>query len=61
MISSFAVSLISFISGNINKTDGTPDYLFGIEPMYPGLILSIMFIFSGMIIKFLNYSENANA
>jgi SSS family solute:Na+ symporter len=61
MISSFAVSLISFISGNINKTDGIPDYIFGIEPMYPGLILSIIFIFSGTLIKFLNYSKNANA
>lgn len=60
MISSFTISLFSFISGSISKTDGFPDYLFGIEPMYPGLILSFIFIFSGMIIKFLNGREEAN-
>lgn len=60
MISSFAVSLFSFILGSIDKTDEIPGYLFGLEPMYPGLILSIIFIFSGMIIKFLNKRNNVN-
>ncbi len=57
MTSSFLISLYSFITGYLNKTDGIPAYLFGIEPMYPGLILSIIFIFSGMIINFLTGNE----
>ncbi|MBN1633756.1 MAG: sodium:solute symporter family protein [Ignavibacteria bacterium] len=60
MVSSFTISLFSFISGYINKTDKIPGYLFGIEPMYPGLILSIIFIFSGMIINFLDKRKNTN-
>lgn len=60
MISSFSISLYSFIIGSISNTRGIPGYLFGIEPMYPGLILSFIFIFSGMIIKFLTGTEKTN-
>lgn len=45
MILSFSVSLLFFVIRELNKS-----YLFGIEPMYPGLLV-------GLIIYFLGYSK----
>jgi SSS family solute:Na+ symporter len=43
MLSGFSFSLLSFIVGHIFKLpDGTPRYPFGLEPMFPGLIVSIL-------------------
>jgi len=42
MIASFAVSLFSFLWGQINQTDGSPLYLLDIEPFFPGFFLSIL-------------------
>lgn len=47
MISSFSVSLISFIIGNINSTNGTAVYPFNLEPMYPGLLVGLVIYFIG--------------
>lgn len=47
MISSFMVSLISFIFGAIGKDISGPSYPFGIEPMYPGLIIGLLIYFIG--------------
>ncbi len=53
MLSSFLVSLISFVIGNLNKQQDVPVYPFGIEPMYPGLII-------GLIVYFIGYSQRSN-
>ena len=49
MISSFFVSLISFVLGSLHKESLYP---FGLEPMYPGLII-------GMIIYLIGYSQKS--
>jgi SSS family solute:Na+ symporter len=41
MISSFSLSLLSFIWGQFHQTDTGPAYLLGIEPFFPGFYLSI--------------------
>ena len=50
MIASFSLSLLSFILSRIYEIDGRPALLFGMEPMYPGLIL-------GLIIYFIGFSK----
>jgi SSS family solute:Na+ symporter len=42
MISSFSISLFSFLWGQIHQAGGNPQYLFGIEPFFPGFFLSII-------------------
>jgi SSS family solute:Na+ symporter len=49
MISSFLVSLVSFVIGALSKTSTYP---FGVEPMYPGLII-------GLIIYLIGYSQKS--
>lgn len=50
MIASFSLSMISFVISLFYKIDGKPAHLFGLEPMYPGLIL-------GLIIYFIGFSK----
>ncbi|MEO8664591.1 MAG: sodium:solute symporter family protein [Ignavibacteria bacterium] len=47
MVSSFSVSLLYFIIGQLNKVDGNAQYPLSIEPMYPGLIIGLMIYFYG--------------
>ncbi|MEP7146641.1 MAG: hypothetical protein ABI792_06495, partial [bacterium] len=49
MITSFSVSLVYFIIGQLNKTDGLANYPLSIEPMYPGLIIGLIIYFIGYI------------
>ena len=41
MAGGFAASLFSLVYGYINALDGRPQYFLGLEPMYPGLMLSV--------------------
>jgi solute:Na+ symporter, SSS family len=50
MIVSFLFSFASFIFGNVNKTEGIPNYFFGIEPMYPGLFSGLLIYFTGLFL-----------
>ena len=50
MIGSFSVSLIFFLLGIIYKVDGKDSLLFGLEPIYPGLI-------TGLIIYLYGYNQ----
>ncbi len=38
---SFAVALVFFVLGQVNTLDGQPDYPFGLEPFFPGLMVSL--------------------
>jgi SSS family solute:Na+ symporter len=49
MIGGFGASLASLVYGHLHALDGTPQYLFGIEPMYPGLLLSGVLWGMGMV------------
>jgi len=51
MIGAFSISLVSFLAGQYNMINGAPSYLFGLEPMYPGLILGLGIYFIGLITK----------
>jgi SSS family solute:Na+ symporter len=42
MVGGFTASLSSLVYGQIFAVNGTPQYFLGIEPMYPGLVLSVM-------------------
>jgi hypothetical protein len=42
MISGSGTSLIWVIHGYLNGIDGWPIYLGGIEPLYPGLLASLI-------------------
>jgi solute:Na+ symporter, SSS family len=50
MIASFSVSLFSFLWGQIQITGELPSYPLGIEPFFPGFILSII-LFLGFKLK----------
>jgi hypothetical protein len=57
MLSGFSFSLLSFTLGQIFKgADGTPSYPFGLEPMFPGLIVSLLVYFVGKL-RNLNLSK----
>jgi solute:Na+ symporter, SSS family len=57
MLSGFSFSLLSFTLGRIFKgADGTPSYPFGLEPMFPGLIASLLVYFVGKL-RNLNLSK----
>jgi len=42
MLTGFTLSLAWLIHGNLNAVDGWPVYLWGLEPLYPGLALSFL-------------------
>lgn len=50
MTGSFSVSLISFVLGMMNKVNGQSVFPFGLEPMYPGMII-------GLIIYLIGYAN----
>ncbi len=50
MIVSFLFSFTSFIFGNVNKINDIPQYLLGIEPMYPGLFAGLLIYLTGLIL-----------
>ncbi|MAT38249.1 MAG: hypothetical protein CL946_01455 [Ectothiorhodospiraceae bacterium] len=51
MVMGFAVALIIFTIGQLNALEGTAQYPFGIEPMYPGLVVSIGIYIVGNLMK----------
>lgn len=51
MMISFLISLVSFLTGQFNQVNGNPLYLFGIEPVYPGLIAGLGIYFIGLLVK----------
>ena len=57
MLASFTISLASFLIGQFNKIEGTPNYLLGLEPMYPGLIAGLGIYFTGLIDKNFNKAK----
>lgn len=50
MLTAFFVSLSSLIYGQFNIIDGYPVYPFGLEPMYPGLVLGIIIYLIGYLL-----------
>jgi len=49
MLSGFSFSFLSFILGHIFKgADGTPSYPFGLEPMFPGLMVAFLIYLFGI-------------
>lgn len=54
MIGSAATSLCWLIIGIIFKTSEGNIYPFGIEPLYPGLIIGMLFYLIGFVINFIN-------
>jgi hypothetical protein len=42
MVLGWSGSSLSLIIGQLHLIDGEPSYAFGIEPMYPGLVLSLV-------------------
>ncbi len=57
MSASFIISLASFLIGQFNMTDGNPNYLFQLEPMYPGLIAALGIYFIGLMDKNFKWSK----
>ncbi|MCS7228737.1 MAG: sodium:solute symporter family protein [Candidatus Kryptonium sp.] len=52
MVSGFIFSFVSFVMGQIFKTPlGEPNYPFGLEPMFPGLIVSILIYIIGRLFR----------
>ncbi len=49
MLSGWLTSSVSLIVGLLNTVNGIPEYLFGLEPMYPGLIVSLTIWGAGRI------------
>ena len=54
MVLSFLLASASFIWGHLNFVGGNPDYLFGVEPFFPGLLVSIVLYSYGILSKFSN-------
>ncbi|MEK7748867.1 MAG: hypothetical protein AAB269_02280, partial [Bacteroidota bacterium] len=42
MLCGWGVSTVSLVYGRINSLSQAPQYLLGIEPMYPGLLVSLL-------------------
>lgn len=42
IIGGSSTSIVWLVHGYLNSVDGWPGYLFGIEPMYPGLLMSLI-------------------
>jgi SSS family solute:Na+ symporter len=51
MVVSGLVSLLQFIVGNIRGGNGEADYLWGIEPMFVGLIASVLILLPPILKK----------
>ncbi|MEN3039179.1 MAG: sodium:solute symporter family protein, partial [Candidatus Kryptonium sp.] len=52
MVSGFAFSFVSFVVGQVSKTPlGEPSYPLGLEPMFPGLIVSILIYVIGKLFR----------
>jgi SSS family solute:Na+ symporter len=54
MIVSFLFSFTSFIFGSLSIFGRNPEYFFGIEPMYPGLLIGLLIYALGFSIKKIN-------
>ena len=54
MLLSFSISLFSLIYGNIRELNGLPQYIAGIEPIYPGMLSGFSVYLIGLAYKFLN-------
>jgi len=52
MLLSFSISLFSLIYGSIRVLNGIPQYVAGIEPIYPGMLAGFFVYLSGLIYKF---------
>jgi len=58
MLGGWLTSSGSLLYGHISSASGAPDYWLGIEPMYPGLIVSICFWGGGILaLRRSRYSE----
>jgi SSS family solute:Na+ symporter len=57
MIASFGVSFASFLIGQFSSINGGGNYLFGLEPMYPGLIAALGIYITGVIEKNLHTAK----
>ena len=51
MAGGFTASLSSLMYGQINTADGRPQYFLGMEPMYPGLLLSMALWAMGRLLR----------
>ncbi|MEA3499713.1 MAG: sodium:solute symporter family protein [Candidatus Marinimicrobia bacterium] len=51
MIGSFSISLIWLLYGIVNKNISGNQYLFSIEPFYPGMLFSLVVIFGWILFK----------
>jgi len=52
MLLSFSISLFSLIYGSFRELNGIPQYLAGIEPIYPGMLSGFSVYLIGIIYKF---------
>lgn len=60
MISCFSVSLFWFLYGNLISSNNGVKYLLGLEPLYPGLGIGIIFILIGLVINLVKNAKNLN-
>jgi solute:Na+ symporter, SSS family len=51
MLAGFGIAFVMFMIGTINATSAGPAYPFGIEPMYPGLVMAVLVYVAGNILK----------
>lgn len=51
MIFGSLTSIIWLVHGSLNSLDGWPSYIFGLEPMYPGLLMSFVVYWTITILK----------
>jgi hypothetical protein len=54
MLLSFSISLFSLIYGNIRALNGLPQYIAGIEPIYPGMLSGYTVYAAGLVYKYFN-------
>lgn len=47
MVAGWGLSTVSLIHGQLASVSGVPSYWFGVEPMYPGLVVSLMIWIAG--------------
>ena len=47
MLLSFSIALSWFVWGQVNKMDGQVQYLFNLEPFFPGLLISVLIYLFG--------------
>ncbi len=51
MINGWLISTLNLVYGNLTAIDGVPNYLFGIEPIYPGIFMSFVWWLLGKFDK----------